>query len=78
MIPSVGQRTQLDRNLIKRAVKLALDDLKEKHAGVLLSAHALKVFIYPFLTKRLYLQSFNVLLYVAIVLRNYIYKLGVF
>ncbi|XP_062158976.1 type 2 DNA topoisomerase 6 subunit B-like isoform X2 [Alnus glutinosa] len=43
MIPSVGQRTQLDRNLIKRAVKLALDDLKEKHAGVLLSAHALKI-----------------------------------
>ncbi|KAE8023474.1 hypothetical protein FH972_009164 [Carpinus fangiana] len=43
MIPSVGQKTQLDRNLIKRAVKLALDDLKDKHAGVLLSAHALKI-----------------------------------
>ncbi|KAK7816794.1 type 2 dna topoisomerase 6 subunit b-like, partial [Quercus suber] len=41
MIPS-ARKTQLDRNLIKKSVKLALDDLKEKHAGVLLSAHALK------------------------------------
>jgi hypothetical protein len=43
MLPSTRQKTQLDRNLVKRVVKLALDDLKEKHAGVLLSAHALKV-----------------------------------
>ncbi|KAF5449905.1 hypothetical protein F2P56_030306 [Juglans regia] len=43
VMPSAKQKTQLDRNLIKRAVKLALDDLKEKHAGVLLSAHALKI-----------------------------------
>nr|XP_023884228.1 type 2 DNA topoisomerase 6 subunit B-like isoform X2 [Quercus suber] len=42
MIPS-ARKTQLDRNLIKKSVKLALDDLKEKHAGVLLSAHALKI-----------------------------------
>lgn len=42
MIPS-ARKTQLDRNLIKKSVKLALDDLKEKHAGVLLSALALKV-----------------------------------
>uniref|UniRef100_A0A2N9IPT0 Type 2 DNA topoisomerase 6 subunit B-like n=1 Tax=Fagus sylvatica TaxID=28930 RepID=A0A2N9IPT0_FAGSY len=43
MLPSTRQKTQLDRNLVKRVVKLALDDLKEKHAGVLLSAHALKI-----------------------------------
>ena len=42
MIPS-ARKTQLDRNLIKKSVKLALDDLKDKNAGVLLSAHALKV-----------------------------------
>ncbi|XP_075659754.1 type 2 DNA topoisomerase 6 subunit B-like [Castanea sativa] len=42
MIPS-ARKTQLDRNLIKKSVKLALDDLKEKHAGVLLSALALKI-----------------------------------
>ncbi|KAK9276768.1 hypothetical protein L1049_006304 [Liquidambar formosana] len=34
------QKTQFDRNLVKKAVKQALDDLKEKHAGILLSAHA--------------------------------------
>ncbi|KAK4598048.1 hypothetical protein RGQ29_015528 [Quercus rubra] len=42
MIPS-ARKTQLDRNLIKKSVKLALDDLKDKNAGVLLSAHALKI-----------------------------------
>ncbi|XP_042981135.1 type 2 DNA topoisomerase 6 subunit B-like isoform X2 [Carya illinoinensis] len=46
IMPSAKQKIQLDRNLIKRAVKLALDDLKEKHAGVLLSAHALKISSY--------------------------------
>ncbi|GAV61022.1 hypothetical protein CFOL_v3_04550, partial [Cephalotus follicularis] len=35
--------TQSDRNLTKKAVKLALDNLKEKHAGALVSAHALKI-----------------------------------
>lgn len=34
---------QPDQNLIRKAVKLALDDLKDKHTGELLSAHALKV-----------------------------------
>lgn len=38
-----GQKTRSNRNLIKKAAKLALDDLKEKHAGAFLSAHALKV-----------------------------------
>ncbi|KAK1552518.1 hypothetical protein Q3G72_018636 [Acer saccharum] len=40
------QKTQLNQNLIKKAVKLALDDLKEKHAGLLLSAHAVKICSY--------------------------------
>ncbi|KAI3497694.1 hypothetical protein L1887_33176 [Cichorium endivia] len=31
------------RNLVKKALKLALSDLKEKNAGVLLSAHAVKI-----------------------------------
>ncbi|XP_054810531.1 type 2 DNA topoisomerase 6 subunit B-like isoform X2 [Prosopis cineraria] len=35
--------SQIDRNLVKRAIKLSLDDLKDKHAGVLLSARATKV-----------------------------------
>ncbi|KAF8364732.1 hypothetical protein HHK36_033289 [Tetracentron sinense] len=37
------QKTQVDRNLVKKAVKLALDDLKERYTGILLSAHALKI-----------------------------------
>lgn len=41
-------KNQPDRNLIKKVVKLALDDLKEKHSGLLLSAHAVKVSIYRF------------------------------
>ncbi|OVA16987.1 hypothetical protein BVC80_9043g30 [Macleaya cordata] len=32
-----------DRNLVKKAVKLAMDDLKEKYTGILISAHALKI-----------------------------------
>jgi hypothetical protein len=36
-------KTQLERHLIKKAVKAALNNLKEKHPGILLSAHALKV-----------------------------------
>lgn len=43
MIPPAKRKTELDRNLIKKAVKLALDDLKAKYTGLLLSAHALKV-----------------------------------
>ncbi|OMO78250.1 hypothetical protein CCACVL1_14543 [Corchorus capsularis] len=39
-------KTQPDRHLIKKAVKLAFDDLKEKHAGLLLSAHAVKICSY--------------------------------
>lgn len=39
----LGQKARSNRILIKKAAKLALDDLKEKHAGALLSAHALKV-----------------------------------
>ncbi|PON46134.1 hypothetical protein PanWU01x14_253570 [Parasponia andersonii] len=43
MIPSTRAKIQLERNLTKKAVKLALDDLRDKHAGVLLSAHAVKI-----------------------------------
>nr|GMD97015.1 type 2 DNA topoisomerase 6 subunit B-like [Ipomoea batatas] len=34
---------QIDRSLTRKAVKLALDDLKEKNQGVLLSRHAQKI-----------------------------------
>ncbi|XP_052118015.1 type 2 DNA topoisomerase 6 subunit B-like isoform X2 [Arachis duranensis] len=43
VIPGPRKITQTERNLVKRAVKLSLDDLKEKHAGVLLSSHAVQV-----------------------------------
>ncbi|KAF7809301.1 type 2 DNA topoisomerase 6 subunit B-like [Senna tora] len=43
MIPAPRRKSQIDRNLVKRTVKLALDDLKDKHAGVLLSAQAIKI-----------------------------------
>ncbi|PON98967.1 hypothetical protein TorRG33x02_052040 [Trema orientale] len=43
VIPSTRAKIQLERNLTKKAVKLALDDLRDKHAGVLLSAHAVKI-----------------------------------
>ncbi|XP_050205669.1 type 2 DNA topoisomerase 6 subunit B-like isoform X2 [Mercurialis annua] len=41
--PSVRRKSQADRSLIKRSVKLALDDLKEKYSGTLLSRHAVKI-----------------------------------
>ncbi|KAJ8511474.1 hypothetical protein OPV22_001908 [Ensete ventricosum] len=37
------ERTSADRNLIKKAVKIALDDLKAKYAGLLLSFHSIKI-----------------------------------
>ncbi|KAF6165293.1 hypothetical protein GIB67_042709 [Kingdonia uniflora] len=43
MIPQVRRKTQFDRNLVKKAIILAMDDLKEKYTGVLLSAHAVKI-----------------------------------
>ncbi|KAI4328273.1 hypothetical protein L6164_020640 [Bauhinia variegata] len=46
MIPASRKKPQLDRILLKRAVKLSLDDIKDKHAGVLLSAQALKISTY--------------------------------
>ncbi|KAM7252055.1 hypothetical protein ACFE04_023938 [Oxalis oulophora] len=43
MIPLPSkQKIQSEKNLTKKAVKLALDDLKEKYAGTLLSARAHK------------------------------------
>ncbi|XP_037497141.1 type 2 DNA topoisomerase 6 subunit B-like isoform X2 [Jatropha curcas] len=38
--PSARPMTRTNRHLIKRAVKLALDDLKEKHAGILVRSYA--------------------------------------
>ncbi|WJX26959.1 hypothetical protein P8452_15826 [Trifolium repens] len=35
--------TQLDRSLLKRAVKLSLDDLKAKHSGDFLSSRAVQI-----------------------------------
>ncbi|XP_065875475.1 type 2 DNA topoisomerase 6 subunit B-like [Euphorbia lathyris] len=43
IVPSTRCKTQSNCNLVKRALKIALDDLKENCAGVLLSAHALKI-----------------------------------
>lgn len=42
-MPPFRQRAQLERRLVKKSITLALDDLKEKYSGVLLSAHALKI-----------------------------------
>ncbi|XP_021809718.1 type 2 DNA topoisomerase 6 subunit B-like isoform X3 [Prunus avium] len=42
-IPSGRLKTRRDQNLIKKAIRLALDDLKDNFAGVLLSAQALKI-----------------------------------
>ncbi|XP_059656119.1 type 2 DNA topoisomerase 6 subunit B-like [Cornus florida] len=46
MIPAATHKTQRDRSFTKKAVKLALNDLKEKNKGVLLSSHALKICSY--------------------------------
>ncbi|KAL9353270.1 hypothetical protein Peur_055950 [Populus x canadensis] len=43
MLPLGRHKTQPERHLIKKAVKAALNNLKEKHPGILLSAHALKI-----------------------------------
>lgn len=43
VLPPAMQKAQLDRTLTRKAVKFALDDLKEKNAGVLLTAQALKI-----------------------------------
>ncbi|KAG1342794.1 putative Type 2 DNA topoisomerase 6 subunit B-like [Cocos nucifera] len=37
------QRIPADRNLVKKAVKFALDDVKAKYGGIFLSTHALKI-----------------------------------
>lgn len=43
MIRAPGRKSQIERNLVKRSMKLSLDDLKDKHAGALLSSRATKV-----------------------------------
>lgn len=41
--PLACHKAVSNKSLLKKAAKLAFDDLKEKHKGVLLSDHALKV-----------------------------------
>ncbi|MCL7039281.1 hypothetical protein MKW94_010426 [Papaver nudicaule] len=43
MFPQARPKSHSERKLVKKAVKLALDDMKEKFSGVLLSAQALKI-----------------------------------
>lgn len=43
VIPTPRKTSQLDRNLVKKAVKLSLDDLKAKHSGDFLSSRALQI-----------------------------------
>ncbi|KAL2559764.1 hypothetical protein Fot_04503 [Forsythia ovata] len=43
MILPCRESSQVDRSLTRKAVKLALYELKEKNGGVLLSEHALKI-----------------------------------
>ncbi|XP_027362820.1 type 2 DNA topoisomerase 6 subunit B-like [Abrus precatorius] len=43
MIPVPRKMSRRDRNLVKRVIKLSLDDLKSKHSGVLLSSRALQI-----------------------------------
>ena len=42
-MPAAREKMQVDRNIIRKAIYLVLADLKEKHAGILLSARAHKV-----------------------------------
>ncbi|KAL6969447.1 hypothetical protein U1Q18_029160 [Sarracenia purpurea var. burkii] len=43
MMPSTVRKNRLDQTLTRKAVKLALNDLKEKNEGALLSTRALKI-----------------------------------
>ncbi|WJX62054.1 hypothetical protein P8452_47091 [Trifolium repens] len=43
VIPTPRKMSQLDRSLLKRAVKLSLDDLKAKHSGDFLSSRAVQI-----------------------------------
>ncbi|KAH9618662.1 hypothetical protein KSS87_002865, partial [Heliosperma pusillum] len=40
------ERTKVETKLMKEAIRLALDDLKERYSGALLSAHAVKINTY--------------------------------
>lgn len=53
MKPSTRPKIQLKHNLTEKLVKLALNDLKDKHAGVLLSANTLKILLLEFLYLKL-------------------------
>ncbi|RZC81166.1 hypothetical protein C5167_043743 [Papaver somniferum] len=43
MFPQAQPKSYSERKLLKKALKLALDDMKERFSCVLLSAHALKI-----------------------------------
>ncbi|KAK9675595.1 hypothetical protein RND81_11G017900 [Saponaria officinalis] len=45
-VPPLKQRPKVETKLMKEAISLALDDLKEKYSGALLSAHAIKINTY--------------------------------
>ncbi|XP_056683111.1 type 2 DNA topoisomerase 6 subunit B-like isoform X1 [Spinacia oleracea] len=45
-VPPLRQGIQLETKLVKEAISLALDDLKERYTGALLSDHALKIHNY--------------------------------
>ncbi|XP_058193150.1 type 2 DNA topoisomerase 6 subunit B-like [Rhododendron vialii] len=46
MLPSTLHKTRLERTITRKAVKLALNDLKDRNTGALLSSHAIKICSY--------------------------------
>lgn len=58
-MPPLRHVNQLETELAKDAISLALDDLKEKYTGALLSDHALKV--PPFINTSATLPCMNLL-----------------
>ncbi|KAG5520909.1 hypothetical protein RHGRI_033461 [Rhododendron griersonianum] len=46
MLPSTLHKTRLERTIIRKAVKLALNDLKDRNTGALLSSHAIKAHMF--------------------------------
>ncbi|KAK1321010.1 hypothetical protein QJS10_CPA03g00373 [Acorus calamus] len=49
MVSQSRKKNSAYRNVIRKAIKLALDNLKAKYMGLFLSPHALKVNIYNLL-----------------------------
>ncbi|OIW10572.1 hypothetical protein TanjilG_15944 [Lupinus angustifolius] len=42
-IPAPRKTSKLDRNLVKKAVKISLDDLRERNSGLFLSSRAIQI-----------------------------------